>query len=222
MRLTHETPGCAKCTRPLYLARIDLQLRPYGPFTEIQMSFNDLMGKLAAKRGVNGSLLLMAAAALVACGGNDKGAAPDTSAAAAPASNTAAGSTTVATPSATSGGGSAMAVTGKTIDVKMIGDAKGYRFEPANFSVKVGDGARFTNVSGGPHDVTFWADSIPAGAAAQLSANMPNTMAPVTGPLLTTPNQTYVVSFAGLKPGVYHYYCTPHLALGMRGVITVQ
>lgn len=125
-------------------------------------------------------------------------------------------------PSATSGGGSAMAVTGKTIDVKMVGDAKGYRFEPANFSIKVGDGARFTNVSGGPHDVTFWPDSIPSGVAAQLSANMPNTTAPLTGPLLTAPNQTYVVSFAGLKPGVYHYYCTPHLALGMKGVITVQ
>lgn len=51
---------------------------------------------------------------------------------------------------------------------------------------------------------------------------MPNTMSPLTGPLLSAPNQTYVVSFAGLKPGVYHYYCTPHLALGMTGVITVQ
>ncbi len=186
------------------------------------MRFNELMGRLTVKHGANGSLLLMAAAALVACGGNDKGAARDTSAAAAPASDTAVGSTAATTPSATSGSASAIAVTGKTIDVKMVGDAKGYRFEPANFSVKVGDGARFTNVSGGPHEVTFWPDSIPAGVAAQLSANMPNTMAPLTGPLLTAPNQTYVVSFAGLKPGVYHYYCTPHLALGMKGVITVQ
>lgn len=194
--------------------------RDYSP--ERQMCFNDLMGKLAVKQGVNGSLVLMAAAALIACGGNDKGAAPDTTAAAVQASSAPAGSTAAATPSAPSGGASAMAVTGKTIDVKMVGDAKGYRFEPANFSVKVGDGARFTNVSGGPHEVTFWPDSIPAGVAAQLSANMPNTIAPLTGPLLTAPNQAYVVSFAGLKPGVYHYYCTPHLALGMKGVITVQ
>ncbi len=186
------------------------------------MRFNELMGRLTVKHGASSSLRLMAAAALVACGGNDKGATPDTTAAAAPAGSANAGSTAVTTPSAPTGGGSAMAVTGKTIDVKMIGDAKGYRFEPANFSVKVGDGARFTNVSGGPHDVTFWPDSIPAGVATQLGANMPNTMAPLTGPLLTTPNQTYVVSFAGLKPGVYHYYCTPHLALGMKGVITVQ
>ncbi len=157
------------------------------------MRFNDLTGKLAVKRGANGSLLLIVASALVACGGNDKGAVPDTAAAAASASSTPAGSTAATTPSATSGGGSAMALTGKTIDVKMVGDAKGYRFEPANFTVKVGYGARFTNVSGGPHDVTFWPDSMPVGAAAQLNANMPNTMTSLTGPLLTAPNQTYVV-----------------------------
>ena len=79
---------------------------------------------------------------------------------------------------------------------------------------------RWTNVSGGPHNVTFWADSVPDGG--QLAANMPNTTGPMTGPLLTDPNATYTVSTAGLKPGVYHYYCTPHLALGMKATVTVQ
>lgn len=183
------------------------------------------MSGLAVRRYVNGALFLVAASTLAACGGNDKGATTDTSAAAAPASGSAVGSTAVttspATP-ATSAPGAAAAVTGKMTDVKMVGDAKGYRFEPANFTVKVGDGARFTNVTGGPHDVTFWPDSIPAGMAAKLNSNMPNTTTPLTGPLLSAPNQRYVVSFAGLKPGVYHYYCTPHLALGMKGAITVQ
>lgn len=183
------------------------------------------MTKLTLRRCVNGSLLLLAASALAACGGNDNKRATSDTAAAMPAGGAAAGSTAIATPSATpatNGSGAMAPITGKTVDVKMLGDAKGYRFEPANFTVKVGDGARFTNVSGGPHDVTFWTDSIPAGTAAQLGSNMPNTMGPLTGPLLMTPNQTYVVSFAALKPGVYHYYCTPHLALGMTGVITVQ
>jgi plastocyanin len=115
-----------------------------------------------------------------------------------------------------------MPITGKTVSVNMIGDAKGYRFEPNTITLKVGDGIKFTNVTGGPHNVTFWADSIPAGTEAQLQANMPGTTAPLTGPLLITPNQTYTVSFAGVKPGVYHFYCTPHLALGMKGTITVQ
>ena len=162
---------------------------------------------------MNGTLFLLAVSTLAACGGTDKGATSDTGAAA-PASGPAVGSTAVTTSPvtlATSAPGAAAAVTGKMTDVKMVGDAKGYRFEPANFTVKVGDGARFTNVSGGPHDVTFWPDSIPAGMAA-CPLNRVN----------SKPNQTYVVSFAGLKPGVYHYYCTPHLALGMKGTITVQ
>ena len=104
----------------------------------------------------------------------------------------------------------------------MVGDAQGYRFDPANVTIKAGDAVRWTNVSGGPHNVTFWPDSVPSGAAAQLAPNMPNTTAVLTGPLLTDPNATYVVSFAGLKPGVYHYYCTPHLALGMKATVTVQ
>lgn len=190
------------------------------------MRLNDLTTALTSRRCVKASLLL-AASALTACGGNEnKGATTDTTAAkaVAPAAGAAAGSTT-AVPSATtptSGAGTAALVTGKTVDVKMVGDTKGYRFEPATFTVKVGDGARFTNVSGGPHNVTFWSDSIPAGTATQLGNNMPNTMGPLTGPLLTAPNQTYIVSFGGLKPGVYHFYCTPHLALGMRGVITIK
>lgn len=104
----------------------------------------------------------------------------------------------------------------------MIGDAQGYRFDPKSITIKVGDGLKFTNVTGGPHNVTFSPDSIPAGAQAQLQANMPNTTAPLTGPLLINANDSYTVSFAGVKPGVYHFYCTPHLALGMRGQVTVQ
>jgi plastocyanin len=51
---------------------------------------------------------------------------------------------------------------------------------------------------------------------------MSGTTAPLTGPLLTTPNQTYTVSFANVPAGAYRFYCTPHLALGMKGVIQVQ
>jgi plastocyanin len=51
---------------------------------------------------------------------------------------------------------------------------------------------------------------------------MSNTLVPLTLPLLTTPEQTYVVSFAGLKLSMYHYHRTPHVALEMIGSITVQ
>jgi plastocyanin len=104
----------------------------------------------------------------------------------------------------------------------MVGDASGYRFVPATVTVKAGDTVRWTNVSGGPHNVTFWADSIPAGASDRLQATMLQPMSPLSGPLLMNPNATYAVSFAGLPPGRYAYYCTPHLALGMKATIVVQ
>jgi plastocyanin len=36
------------------------------------------------------------------------------------------------------------------------------------------------------------------------------------------PNEAYTVSFAGLPKGTYNYHCTPHLAMGMKGTVTVQ
>jgi plastocyanin len=112
----------------------------------------------------------------------------------------------------------------------MVGDAKGYREDPGNVTVKVGDAVQWINVSGGPHNVSFWPDSIPSGAQAQLDANMPNQtgagaaqkLGTLTGPLLVGVNDTYTISFAGVKPGVYKYFCTPHLVEAMRGTVTVQ
>jgi plastocyanin len=178
------------------------------------------------------------AAAMVACGGEPK--APDTAAAAAgttpgatmgtdttamgaPAATTPAGSTSAAgAAGAAAAGGTAKPATGTTHEVKMLGDAQGYRFDPAAITIKEGDAVKWTVVSGPPHNVAFWADSIPSGAAAQLGANMPNTMAPLSSPLEMQPNATYTVSFAGVPKGTYKYYCTPHLALGMKATITVQ
>jgi plastocyanin len=168
--------------------------------------------------------LVTSVVALAACApGGDKGASggamKDSAAApaAAPKDTTAAAPAPAAAPAA-----AAAPITGKTVTVNMIGDAKGYRFEPATITIKVGDGIKFVNVTGGPHNVTFWSDSIPAAAAAALGANMANTTSPLTGPLLIAPNDTYIVSFAGTKAGAYKFYCTPHLALGMKGSITVQ
>jgi plastocyanin len=114
--------------------------------------------------------------------------------------------------------------TGKTVEVKMVGDEKGYRFEPANITVKSGDAIKFTNVSGGPHNVGFDPAKVPPAVQPQLSANMPgdHSLGPLEGPLLLQPNETYVVSFGKIPPGSYDFHCTPHLALGMKGVITVQ
>jgi len=166
--------------------------------------------------------LALAASAIVlsACGG-DKGNSSDTgSAAAAGATDTTAAATTGGT--ATAGTAAMAPITGKTVEVKMLGDEKGYRFEPADITVKQGDGIKFVMVSGGPHNAAFDPAAVPADVKAQLTANMPNQMAELAGPLLVNPNEAYTISFANVKPGKYEYHCTPHLAMGMKGTITVQ
>ena len=104
----------------------------------------------------------------------------------------------------------------------MVGDDKGYRFEPADITVKAGDGIKFTMVSGGPHNVAFDPATIPADVKPQLSANMPNQQGELSSPMFMNPNESYTISFANVKPGQYPYNCTPHLAMGMKGTITVQ
>lgn len=175
----------------------------------------------------------LAAGALVlgACGGGDNNAADTSAAATAGAAttitDTAAATTTGTAAAGNAAGGTAGAatmapITGKTVEVRMVGDAQGYRFEPANITLKQGDGIRFINVSGGPHNVAFDPASVPADVKPQLNANMQKTEGDLNGPLLTQPNETFTVSFANVKPGTYNYHCTPHLALGMKGQITVQ
>jgi plastocyanin len=116
----------------------------------------------------------------------------------------------------------APAAGGATHDVSMMLEGSTYKFDPSDLTIKSGDVVNFHNKSGGPHNVSFWSDSIPAGAADLLKKNMPDQMAPLEGPLLTEPEGVYTVSFAGAPKGDYKFYCLPHLALGMKGKLTVQ
>jgi plastocyanin len=131
---------------------------------------------------------------------------------------------TMATPdqAAPAAGGAAPAGGGTTHDVNMVLEGSSYKYVPDQLTIKSGDVVRFHNVSGGPHNVSFWADSVPSGAADALKAGMPDQMAPLEGSLLTELNAIYTVNFAGAPTGDYKFYCLPHLALGMKGKLTVQ
>ena len=115
-----------------------------------------------------------------------------------------------------------VAATGASTTIKMIGDDKGYRFEPADVTIKSGDAVKFVMVTGGPHNVAFDPTTIPADGKAQLDANMDSKIAELSSPMLMNPNEKYTISFGGVKPGVYPFHCTPHLAMNMKGTITVQ
>ena len=106
--------------------------------------------------------------------------------------------------------------------VRMVQEGTAYRFEPANLTIKTGDRIRFVNVSGGPHNVSFDPAKVPDDVEKVLSAAMPNQIQALWGPLLTEANADYTVSFAGVKPGSYEYFCMPHMAMNMKGTITVQ
>ena len=156
-----------------------------------------------------------AAIMLGACGG-EKAATTDT--AAAGASAAAAPAPAEAAPAA----GAMAPITGTTHEVKMIGDGAGYRFEPAALTIAAGDGVKFVLVSGGPHNVAFDPAVVPAAAKAQLMANMPEQAGELSGKMMLNADESYTISFAGVAAGEYAFHCTPHLAMNMKGVITVK
>jgi plastocyanin len=160
---------------------------------------------------------------LGACAGGEKKPADTTHVAVDTSSTTTTTTGSSTTTGATAGAVTMAPITGKTQTVNMVGDAKGYRFEPANVSIKQGDGIKFVVVSGGPHNVAFDAATIPPDMKSQLDANMgTDKMAELSSNMKMNPGESVTVSFGNIKPGQYPFHCVPHLALNMKGVITVK
>lgn len=107
-------------------------------------------------------------------------------------------------------------------EIRMIGDASGYRFEPARLSIARGDSVVFRVVSGQPHTVAFDTTAITAGVAHALDARMSNRIGRLSGPLLLMAGDRYTISFDDLPSGRYPFFCLPHLGLRMTGEIVVQ
>jgi plastocyanin len=160
-----------------------------------------------------GFSLVASAFIFAACGGSDAASSADVSTpAAAPAAATPAAATVAMVPA-----------TGRTHEIRMVGDDKGYRFEPANLTIKSGDAVKFIAISGFPHNVAFDAAGLAANVRAQLDANFGTSRAAeLMSAMYMTPNESATISFAAIPAGVYHFNCTPHLAMGMTGIITVQ
>jgi plastocyanin len=143
-----------------------------------------------------GMALISSAVVLGACGGGEKK--PDaTPAAQAPAPGAAA-------PSGPVTAGTPAPITGKTTEIKMLADGAGYKFEPSNVAF---DPAQFTD---------------PA-VRAQLDANFgSDKMGELSSNLKMNPGDGITISFGGVKPGTYTFNCTPHLAMNMKGTVTVK
>ena len=134
--------------------------------------------------------------------------------------------TTTTTPAATTpapaAAGTAAPITGTIHEVAMVGDDKGMRFEPANITVKAGDGIKFTTKGIGPHNVAFDPAKVPADVKGQLDANFgTDKMGELSSGLKMNPGESFTLSLGGIKAGTYEFNCTPHIAMNMKGTITV-
>jgi plastocyanin len=98
---------------------------------------------------------------------------------------------------------------GNVIEIRMVSDESGNRFEPASVAVNRGDVLRFTVVSG-IHNASFPADRNPG-----------KTGLPAPTELLQAVGQTRDVPL-DLAPGEYSYQCDPHVAMGMIGKVVVK
>ena len=116
----------------------------------------------------------------------------------------------------------AAAAMGTRHEVDMMMEGTTYKFSPADLTISAGDVVVFKNVSGGPHNVQFKADSIPAGAQAVLDAAITDKMGPLSSALVSAPGDSLVISFAGAPVGDYYFTCTPHMAMNMHGKFTVK
>jgi plastocyanin len=94
------------------------------------------------------------------------------------------------------------------------------RFVPAESRVAPGDTVRFVNGQGGPHNVQFMAESIPATAQSLINDAMRERILPLTSPMFIIPDEVYTLVVPVLTPGRYAFLCSPHWA-NMRGSLTV-
>jgi plastocyanin len=99
--------------------------------------------------------------------------------------------------------------TGKVIEIKVISDERGNRFEPNEVHAKRGDVLRVTLASG-VHNLSFPADKNPGAVGL-----------PEPSPALQLPGQTQDIPIT-FGPGDYVFQCDPHAALGMTGKLDVD
>lgn len=105
---------------------------------------------------------------------------------------------------------SAPAYAAQTVEVKMGSDSGGLQFVPAKSQICKGDSVTWVNNKGGPHNVVFDEDAIPAGVS-QEAISMDSQ--------LGEEGDTFSMKFD--VAGNYAYYCEPHRGAGMNGALVV-
>jgi len=108
--------------------------------------------------------------------------------------------------------------------VRMIADPANhvYRFEPAEVVAAPGDVLVFQAVSGAPHSVVFESEGLSPGVRGAFNNAMPARSGDLSSTLITASGREYRMTVPQVPPGTYPYYCLPHRAYDMRGVLRIK
>ncbi len=102
----------------------------------------------------------------------------------------------------------------RTFVVSLKDDGNQMRFDPARIEVRRGDIVRFVQEGAVPHNVQFVRNSAPA--EAEIGEYW-------VGPYMTRVGESYeVVIDERFADGEYEWACTPHVAMGMTGMLVVE
>lgn len=96
-----------------------------------------------------------------------------------------------------------------------------YRFSPARVTARPGDVLLFRTVSGSPHSVVFESADLSGAAHEALNGAMSRRTGDLSSPLLTPDGAEYRIVVPALPPGRFEFFCLPHRAYDMRGVLVV-
>jgi plastocyanin len=108
--------------------------------------------------------------------------------------------------------------------VRLVVNPKGdiYRFEPASVVASPGDVLVFHVVSGAPHSVVFEGEGLSPGVRGAINAAMPGRSGELSSPLFTASGTDYRMTVPQVPAGTYPFYCLPHRAYDMRGVLVIK
>jgi plastocyanin len=96
-----------------------------------------------------------------------------------------------------------------------------FRFSPARVSARPGDVLLFRAVSGTPHSVVFEGSGLSGSAREALNGALSRRSGDLSSPLLTPNGAEYRIAVPVLPPGRYEFFCLPHRAYDMRGVLQI-
>jgi plastocyanin len=96
-----------------------------------------------------------------------------------------------------------------------------FRFSPAQVSARPGDVLLFRAVSGTPHSIVFESSGLSGPAHEALNGALSRRSGDLSSPLLTPNGAEYRMVVPTIPPGSYAFFCLPHRAYDMRGVLQI-